>query len=144
MNDRQRLVEVRSYRLLPGARDAFDEAFTTRALPMLHDAGIEVVAFGPSLHDTDAWFLTRAFDDLADLTRREDAFYASDAWRCGPREAIVGAIVHYTDTLLWLGDAAIDDLRRRNRPCEAPAQVTSPPPARSAARVLPRRRPRAS
>ena len=98
----------------PGARAEFERTFETRALPMLRAADIAVVAFGRSPTDDDAWFLIRAFDDLADLTRREEAFYASDAWRSGPREAIVGAIVHYTDTLLWLGVDAVEDLRRRN------------------------------
>ena len=111
----KRLVEIRSYALKPGRARGFQHTFVTQALPLLDEAGIDVVAFGPSIRDADAWMLVRAFDDLADLAAREDAFYGSDAWRGGPREAIVDAIDRYLDTLLWMTPDAIDDLRRLNR-----------------------------
>ncbi len=109
-----RLVQIRAYALKPGRGAAFERLFVERALPMLDGAGIDVVAFGPSPHEPDAWYLIRAFDDLAQLNADEDAFYASDAWRSGPREAIIDAIDRYLDTLLTLSPASIDDLRRSN------------------------------
>jgi len=110
----KRLIQIRSYALKPGRSPAFHELFVTRSLPLLKEAGIEVVAFGASPHESDAWFLIRAFDDLAQLNAQEDAFYASAAWRHGPREAIVDAIDRYLDTLLWLSPASIEDMRRLN------------------------------
>ena len=70
----KRLIEIRSYALKAGTAEAFTETFVTRALPMLREAGIDVVAFGKSMHDPNAWYLIRAFDDFADLNAREDAF----------------------------------------------------------------------
>jgi hypothetical protein len=52
----------------------------------------KVVGFGPSLADEDLYYLIRAYPSLAELQRSQDAFYASDEWRHGPREAIVSRI----------------------------------------------------
>jgi hypothetical protein len=54
----------------------------------------------------------RAFDDLADRERREEAFYASPEWRLGPREAVIEKIVTYADTVLELNDDLVEALRR--------------------------------
>jgi len=109
----RRLVEIRAYRLKPGTRAAFRAALVERALPMVRAAGMDVVAHGPAADD-DGYFLVRAFDDAADLTAREEAFYGSAAWREGPREAVVSLIETYVDTLLWLAPESIEDLRGGN------------------------------
>ena len=49
-----------------------------------------------SLHDNDSYFLMRAFPSVEERQRSEDAFYGSDEWRKGPREAILAAIDSYT------------------------------------------------
>jgi NIPSNAP protein len=110
----KRLVEIRSYKLQPGSAQAFHDTVVSAALPLLEAAGMEVVAFGPSPHEADTYFLVRAFDDLAQRNAQEDAFYGSPAWRQGPREAIVSRIHSMLDTLLWLSPESIADLRRSN------------------------------
>jgi hypothetical protein len=110
----QRLVEIRSYKLKSGAAANFHQAFVARAVPMLREWGTDVVAHGASPHESDTYFLVRSYVDLADRNARQDAFYSSDAWRSGPREAVIALIDHFLDTLLWLSPAAIDDLRRCN------------------------------
>ncbi|HEY0681459.1 MAG TPA: NIPSNAP family protein [Steroidobacter sp.] len=112
----KRLVEIRSYKLKPGATAAFHEAFDKRAVPLLREWQTDVVAFGPSAHESDTYFLIRAYDDLNDLRTRQDAFYGSDAWRRGPREAILSLIENYMNTVLWLSPAAIEDLRQSTQP----------------------------
>ena len=107
----RRLVEIRAYALKPKAADALHRTFVTRALPMLRTAGIDVVSFGRSAHDADAWYLIRAFDDLVHRDAQEDAFYGSAAWREGPRDDVLAAIDNYLDTVLWMDDAAIDAMR---------------------------------
>ncbi len=107
-----RLVEIRSYELKPGTRDEYDRLFREEAAPLLRQHGIDVVAVGPSMGDPNGYFLIRAFDDLADRQRREDAFYASPAWRLGPREAVLEKIVVYTDAVLELEEEAVEALRR--------------------------------
>ena len=109
-----RIVEIRSYALKPGTASDFHDVVASTAIPMLRERGFDVVAFGPSPHDPNAYFLIRAFADLADLEAQEEAFYSSEAWRQGPREAIVSRIESYLDTILSLSDASIEDLRRSN------------------------------
>jgi hypothetical protein len=110
----KRLIEVRSYKLKPGAGAAFHATVVSSGMPLLLSWSTDVVAFGPSAHEPDTYFLIRAYQDLADRKAKQDAFYGSDAWKKGPREAIVPLVESYLNTVLWLSQEAIDDLRRRN------------------------------
>jgi hypothetical protein len=86
------VIEIRTYKLTPGSGAAFHRAVVEKSLPMLQRWGVEVIAFGPSLDDDDAYYLVRAYPSLAELQRSQEAFYGSDEWRDGPREAIVSRI----------------------------------------------------
>lgn len=110
----KRLVDVRSYKLKPGSAAAFHHAVSTLSVPMLRAWGTDVVAFGPSPHEADTYFLLRAYADLDDLNRRQQAFYGSDAWRQGPREAIVAHIESSLNTVLWLSEPGLSALRALN------------------------------
>ncbi|WP_206859283.1 NIPSNAP family protein [Lysobacter changpingensis] len=116
----QRLIQIRTYQLAPDARDAFHRAFVDEAVPMLRRWQHEIVAFGPSPHAGDAYYLIRAYDDLDDLNARQDAFYGSPEWRQGPRERVLAMILHYQDAVLWASPETLDDLRRRNPGDAAP------------------------
>jgi hypothetical protein len=109
----KRLIEIRSYKLKAGEAAAFHEAVVGTVMPMLRPV-MDVVAFGPSAHESDTYFLVRAYADLAELEAQQAAFYGSDAWRQGPREAIVGRIESYLNTVLWLSPEAVEDMRRSN------------------------------
>jgi NIPSNAP len=86
------VIEIRTYRLKAGSGAAFHRTVVEESLPMLQRWGVEVVAFGPSLDDEDLYYFVRAYPSLAELQRSQDAFYGSDEWRHGPREAIVSRI----------------------------------------------------
>ena len=115
----QRLVEIRSYKLKAGEATNFHEAVESTVMPMLGRA-MDVVAYGPSAHEPDTYFLIRAYADLADLEAQQAAFYGSDAWRLGPRNAIVPRIESYLNTVLWMSQASVDDLRHSNRDQNVP------------------------
>jgi hypothetical protein len=106
-----RLVEIRSYNLKPGTRDRFHQRFVQESLPMLRRWNVDVVAYGPSLHDNDSWFLMRGFASVEARQKSEDAFYGSDEWKKGPREATLADIESYTTVVVRLDDAAIAGLR---------------------------------
>jgi hypothetical protein len=106
-----KLVEVRSYNLKPGTRDRFHQRFMRDSLPMLKRWNVDVVAYGPSLHDSDSWYLMRGFAGVEARRRSEDAFYGSDEWKKGPREATLADIESYTTVVLSLDAAAIKGLR---------------------------------
>ena len=86
------VIEIRTYKLQAGTGADFHRLVVAESLPMLERWGVEVVAFGPSLDDEDAYYLIRAYPSLDELRRSQDAFYGSDEWRSGPREAIVSRI----------------------------------------------------
>ena len=104
-------VEIRSYTLKSGTRDEFHRLFLEKAFPMLQRWNVDVVAYGPSLHDQDSYFLIRHFDSLAQREESENAFYGSDEWRQGPREAIIALIENYTEIVLDVDEATLRGLR---------------------------------
>ena len=110
-----RLIEIRSYKLTPGGGARFHELVTNLSMPLLRAQNMEVVAFGQSLHDPDAYFLVRAYNDLEHLRSSQDALYSSDAWRLGPRQSIVELIESDWNIVLWLTAAAVDALRQSVR-----------------------------
>jgi len=106
------LLEIRSYNLKPGERARFHERFVRDSLPLLHRGKVDVVAYGPSPHDSDSYYLMRAFTSLEARNRDEDAFYASPEWRDGPREAVLAAIENYTTILIRVDHQTLEGLRR--------------------------------
>ena len=105
------VVEIRSYNLKPGTRDRFHQLFLREALPMLQRWKVDVVAYGPSLHDDDSYYLMRSFPSVRERQESEDAFYGSEEWRKGPREAILADIVSYTTIVIRLDTATVEGLR---------------------------------
>lgn len=81
------------------------------SVPMLHRWGVDLVAYGPSLHDPDSYFLMRAYADDDERRASQDAFYGSDEWRRGPRQAILDCIESDVTISMELDPAAIDGLR---------------------------------
>lgn len=80
-------------------------------MPLHQRHGIDVVSFGNSLHDTDCYYLIRAFDSPESMATFLDAFYASDDWRSGPREDIVGSIETASKTVMSLPSESVEGLR---------------------------------
>lgn len=107
-----RVVEIRSYNLKPGTRDQFQRLFEQEALPMLRRWKVDVVAYGPSQHDKDSWFLMRGFPGIAERQKSEDAFYGSEEWIKGPREKILAGIDTYATIVITVDEATLRGLRQ--------------------------------
>jgi hypothetical protein len=110
------VVEVRSYNLKPGTRDRFHERLVKEALPMLQRWRVDVVAYGPSLHDRDSYYLMRAFPSIEERQRQEEAFYGSEEWRTGLRDAVLADIESYTTVVVRLDNRDVARLRRSLAP----------------------------
>lgn len=108
----QKSVEIRSYNLKPGTRPGFHHRMLNEAVPMLKRWKVDVVAFGPSPHDEDSYYLIRCYDSLHDREQSQDAFYGSDEWRKGPREPILALIDNYASIVLELDESLVNNLRR--------------------------------
>jgi hypothetical protein len=109
----RRAVEIRSYNLKPGSRDEFHRLVSEVAVPMLQRWNVDVVAYGPSPHDEVSYYVIRAYADVNDRQRSQDAFYGSDEWRKGPRDRILALIDTYATVVLDLDDATVKRLRAR-------------------------------
>lgn len=105
------VLEIRTYRLRPGSRQAFHALVRDVSIPMLIRRRTDVVAFGPCRHEEASYVLMRAYADLSALQSEQDAFYGSDEWRHGPREAILSHIDEMVSVVLQADALAIDALR---------------------------------
>jgi len=108
----KRLIEIRSYNLVPGRRAEFHRLVVEKSMPLLRRWEVDVVDFGPSPHDDDSYYLIRAYRDLADRKASQDAFYGSADWKLGPRDEILPLIESHTSIVLELDDQGVDALRR--------------------------------
>ena len=79
---------------------------------MLKRWNVDVIAFGPSPHDEDSYYLIRRYDSLAHREQSQDDFYGSDEWKQGPREPILALIENYTSIVLEIDAATHNGLRK--------------------------------
>jgi hypothetical protein len=104
-------VEFRSLRLKPGTRSEFHPLYTEESHPLHKRWNIDVLSYGPSLHDENSYYVIRRFDSLAHRQQLEDDFYGSDDRRLGPREAMLVLVENYVDVVLELDDLVVQGLR---------------------------------
>jgi len=108
----RRVVEIRSYNLKPGTRQRYHDRLVREALPLLVRSKVDVVSFGPSMHDENSYFLMRAYSSLAERQKSEDAFYGSAEWKNGIRDAVLADIENYTTIVSPVDDATLRGLRK--------------------------------
>jgi hypothetical protein len=92
------ILEIRTYRLLPGTGEDFVQVMRDEAMPLLAEFGIQVVDCGLSIVREDGFeeaLLVRAFDSIEHRDAQEEAFYSSEAWHSGPRHGIISRIETY-------------------------------------------------
>ena len=91
----ENIIEILTLDIKPGGRDEFHQVYVNQSLPLLKKWNFRVLAYGPSLHDEKSYYVIRAFRSLEDRQKSEDAFYTSDDWESGPRDAIMGLVEHF-------------------------------------------------
>ena len=133
------VIEIRTYALRPGTRDEFHAIFTEEVAPLLARHGIRVVRAQASLVEDEPgdthYTLIRAFDGIEHRAALEDAFYASDEWRNGPRERVLACIETYHTVVL---EATRDAVERLSAP-PAPTPADGSPEELRGERVTLRR-----
>lgn len=105
------ILEIRTHRLKPGTGDEFVRVMREESVPLLEKTGIRVVDCGASLvaeEGHEEAYLIRAFASLEEHRSQEEDFYGSDAWRHGPREAIVSRIESSHTIVLDVPDEVAD------------------------------------
>jgi hypothetical protein len=96
----QPVLDLRTYKLVPGGRESFDRIFREGALPMLGRHEIEVVGYGPSLADDRHYYLARAFPSASRRDEQLGAFYGSDEWLDNYDGAVMELIETYHTVLV--------------------------------------------
>jgi hypothetical protein len=91
----EKVIEILTLDIKPGRRDEFHKRYVTKSVPLLKKWNFNLVAYGPSLHDANSYYVIRAFKSLEDRQVSEDAFYSSDDWKQGPRDAILELVDHF-------------------------------------------------
>ena len=54
----------------------------------------------------------RSYDSLVQREQMEDAYYASDDWCKGPREAMLALIDNYVDTVFETAESTVQGVRK--------------------------------
>ncbi|MFS7253639.1 NIPSNAP family protein [Rahnella rivi] len=104
-------VEFLLYTLKPGTGEDFHRIMTEESAPLHRSAGMDIISFGISAHDNDAYYLIRAYNSLSQLKSSQESFYNSEEWRLGPRQAIIDRISVSVKSVLTLSNSAIESLR---------------------------------
>ena len=123
-----RIIEILMYTLKPGSGLDFHQIMQNVSVPLHLEAGIDVVSYGSSLHDCDSYHLIRSYESESHRQVSQDVFYASDAWKQGPREDIISRIEISTTTVMALAQDVIDAIRASVDLSRACLLYTSPSP----------------
>jgi NIPSNAP len=108
------ILEIRTYRLVPGEGPAFLEVMNDEVIPLLQESGIDVVRCGLSLikeNGHEEAYLLRAFSSVESHAQLEDEFYTSDRWMKGPRKAVVSRITDYHSVVIEVAAETIEAMR---------------------------------
>jgi hypothetical protein len=105
------VIELRRYRLHPGARETLIDLFDREFLETQDAAGMSVLAQFRDLDDPDAFVWLRRFEDLPQRTEALHKFYGGPVWARHKGEAN-GTMVNSDNVLMLrpLGDGALPSL----------------------------------
>jgi hypothetical protein len=87
-----RVLELRIVRLHHGRRNEFAVRFHDQLLPMLRSHGMEIIHYGPSLHDEDSFFMIRAWPSVAERQATLDTMYGGAEWLMNQEQAFLDMI----------------------------------------------------
>lgn len=105
------VIELRRYRLHPGARETLIDLFEREFLETQDAAGMPVLAQFRDLDDPDAFVWLRRFEDLPQRAKALHNFYGGPVWAQHKGQAN-GTMVNSDNVLMLrpLGDAAVPSL----------------------------------
>jgi len=113
-NEKTGILDILILNLKAGSRAEFHQLYQELSLPMLKRWKVEVIAFGPSIHEDDTYLVVRRYKDLSDRQQSQDEYYGSDEWKLGPREQIMSLIERFTTVVMPANDDLIEGFRFLN------------------------------
>lgn len=107
----KRVVEILTYVLKQNTGVDFHKIMMDVSVPLHSESGMDVVAYGNSLHDVDCYYLIRAYDSESHRQLSQEKLYESAAWKQGPRVDIIERIEQSTRVTLLLPREMIEAMR---------------------------------
>ena len=104
------IVEVRSYRIVPGRREEFLEFFKTRSIPALRECGMKVVGPLIDIENPNKFVWLRCFPSLEDRDRMKRDFYEGVLWKNELEEVAMPMLDSYDVILCEVPDGFVNDL----------------------------------
>jgi hypothetical protein len=94
------VIEVRTYRTVPGCRETIMTAMASRAMPVQAEIGMKMLGPFPSCEDADTFVWLRAFPDAASRDTMKAAFYGGELWLNELEAEVLPLIAQYESVLV--------------------------------------------
>jgi hypothetical protein len=94
------VIEVRTYRIVPGGRDAFVAQLRELAIPAHTNIGMKILGPFLSAEDDQTLVWLRAFPDAASRESMKDAFYDGEVWLEEMESVVMPLIEHFESVLV--------------------------------------------
>lgn len=94
------IVEMRTYKLKPGARAPFLEIFRTKSMPAHAEIGMRILGPFLSIEDEDTFFFMRGFPDLPSREPMKAKFYEGELWKRELEQVLMPMIDNYQVVLV--------------------------------------------
>jgi NIPSNAP len=94
------VIEMRTYKTLPGKRAEFLEIFTGQSIPAHAHIGMKIVGPFNSLEDPDVFFFMRAFPDASARDAMKRSFYEGTLWKTELEQVLMPMLVKYEAVLV--------------------------------------------
>ena len=93
------IIEMRTYKLMPGKRTEFLEIFRSRSIPAHAENGMRVLGPLFSIDDSDTFFFMRGLPDIASREPMKALFYKGEMWK-GELEQVLMPMIEKYDVVL--------------------------------------------
>ena len=94
------IIEMRTYKLKPGARDRFLAIFRAKSMPAHTEIGMKILGPWLSIEDPDTFFFMRGFPDLESRELMKAKFYEGRLWKEELEQVLMPLIERYDVVLV--------------------------------------------
>ena len=101
------LLDVRIYRIPPGKATEFDQLIRNETVPLARSFGHLVVAYGPSVEDSDVYFLVRSFPTREDRRVSLERLFTSADWQDRYDKRVSELLVSYETVVLPVASGVV-------------------------------------
>jgi hypothetical protein len=94
------IIEMRTYTLKPGTREAFLKIFRAKSIPAHDEIGMKIIGPFLSIENPDVFFFMRGFPDLASREPMKAKFYEGELWKRELENTLMPMIEKYEVVLV--------------------------------------------